>query len=79
MFYKLYTKVDVFIYEFANNINMPYTIILQYKSNRTICILYRKFTDKGDIPVNNPNIHECRRKQWALEITSDKSTKVINF
>ena len=42
-------------------------------------MLYGKFTDKGDIPVNNPSIHECRRKQWALEITYDKSTQVINF
>jgi hypothetical protein len=42
-------------------------------------MLCGKITDKGDIPVNNPNIHACRRKQRALEITSDKNTQVINF
>jgi hypothetical protein len=31
VFYKLYTKVDVLIYEFANNINMPYTIFYNIK------------------------------------------------
>ena len=34
-------------------------------------MLFRKFTDKGDIPVNNPSIHEYRGKQWALEKTYD--------
>jgi hypothetical protein len=29
--YKLYTKVAVLIYEFANNINMPYTIFYNIK------------------------------------------------
>ena len=31
VFYKLYTKVDVLIYEFANNIDMPYTIVYNIK------------------------------------------------
>ena len=57
VFCKLYTKVAVLMYEFANNINIPYTIFLLYKSNKTICMLYGKFTDNGDILVNNPNIH----------------------
>jgi hypothetical protein len=57
MFCKLYTKVAVLMYEFANNINIPYTIFLLYKSNKAICMLYGKFTDNGDILVNNPNIH----------------------
>jgi hypothetical protein len=28
-------------------------------------MLYGKFTDKGDIPVNNPNIHNV--EDWAYE------------
>ena len=31
VFYKLYTKGDVLMYEFANNINMPYTIFYNIK------------------------------------------------
>ena len=57
MLNKLYTKVAVLMYEFANNINMPFTNFLLCKTNRTIGILYGQFTDKGDILVNNPNIH----------------------
>ena len=41
----------------TNNINMPFTIFLLCKSKRTIGILYGKFTDKGDILVTNPNLH----------------------
>jgi len=40
VFCKLYAKVAVLMYAFANNINMPYTICLLYKSNKTICMLY---------------------------------------
>ena len=70
-------------------------------------MLYGKFTDKGNIPVNNPNMHnveesnglskmsglqplttECvenpfsvwfRNSIFYTEITSEKSTQVINF
>jgi hypothetical protein len=52
------------MYEFANNINMPYTIVVLYKSNRTIGMLYGTFIDKGDILVNNPSIHNLEENNW---------------
>jgi hypothetical protein len=57
------------MYEFANNINMPYTICLLYKSNKTICMLYGQFNDNGDILVNNPNIHKLEENQGLSTIS----------
>jgi phospholipase C len=57
------------MYEFGNNINMHYTIVLLYKSNRTICMLYGKFTDKGDIPVNKPNIHNVEENNGLSKMS----------
>jgi hypothetical protein len=69
VFCKLYAKVAVLMYAFASNINMPYTICLLYKSNKTICMLYGKFTDNGDILVNNPNVHNLEENH-GLSIMS---------
>ena len=69
VFCKFYTKVAVLMYEFANNINMPYTICLLYKSNKTIGMLYGKFTDNGDILVNNPNIHNLEENHGLSTIS----------
>jgi hypothetical protein len=72
VFYKLYAKVAVLMYEFANNINMPYTICLLYKSNKTIGMLYGKFTDKGDILVNNPNIHNLEENHRLSTMSGEQ-------
>ena len=57
------------MYEFENNINMPYTSFLLYKSNMTICMLYGRFVDKGDIPVNNPNIQNVEEKNGLSKMS----------
>jgi hypothetical protein len=51
VFCKLYTKVAVLMYEFSNNINMPYTIFLLYKSNKTICkVVLNVIEERKNIP-----------------------------
>ena len=64
--------LDVFVYSAVQCCTMLFIILhsfLRYNSNKTIWMFYRKFADKGDNPVNNPNIYNVENSIDELLIS----------
>jgi hypothetical protein len=60
------------MYEFANNINMPYTIFFLCKTNKTVCMLYGKFTYIFSLYHVQDDFYRTRLHIWVTRHMSYK-------